>query len=345
MTDWAGLFPEEIKEKLLAMGESGYRAQQIFAWFSKGVEFSGMTNLPAALRDALQKDGDFPVDVVEEKTSADGDTVKFLFSFYDGNLVEGVLLRYHHGNTLCISTQVGCLMGCAFCASTLGGKARDVTAGEMLGMAALVNAKFARDGRRGVTNIVLMGSGEPLDNYEQVVKFLRLVSHPKGMGISPRNISLSTCGLVEGIDRLAGEGLPVTLSLSLHAPNDDIRRLIMPIAKRYSIRDTVAAAKRYAETTGRRVIVEYTLIAGLNDRREHALALAGLLRGLNGHVNLIPLNPVAERPDLLPPRAADVHMFSKALAQAGVDNTVRRALGEDIQGACGQLRRKHMEDV
>jgi 23S rRNA (adenine2503-C2)-methyltransferase len=259
--------------------------------------------------------------------------------------VEGVLLRYKHGNTLCVSTQVGCRMGCAFCASTLDGLARNVTAGEMHAMMALANARYARGDRRGATNIVLMGSGEPLDNYDNVLRAVRLAARSEGLGISPRNVSLSTCGLVEGMNRLAGEGLPLTLSLSLHAPNDEIRRKLMPVARRYAIEETLSAVRRLTEATGRRAVIEYTLVEGVNDAQEHARELAGRLRNMNCLVNLIPLNPVAERPELTPPKENRVWAFSGFLSQLGCQNTVRRSLGEDIQGACGQLRRRHMEEV
>jgi 23S rRNA (adenine2503-C2)-methyltransferase len=235
-------------------------------------------------------------------------------------------------------------MGCAFCASTIDGCSRDVTAGEMHAMAAIVNAAYAGRDRRGITNVVLMGSGEPLDNYDNVVRFVRLLHHPKGMGISPRNVSLSTCGLVERIDDLSCEDLPLTLSLSLHAPNDAIRRQIMPIAFKYTVGETTDAVRRYALKTGRRAIIEYTMIAGLNDAPEHARELAVLLRGMLCHVNLIPLNPVKERPQWKPPTGSAIAAFSKELDAQGIGNTVRRALGDDIQGACGQLRRRHMED-
>lgn len=339
MTDWMGMSPDEMREKLAEMGESGYRADQIFGWLSRGVDFSGMTNLPARLRETLAQGWEYPARIVKKEESADGDTVKFLFALTDENIVEGVLLRYHHGNTLCVSTQVGCAMGCAFCASTLEGCARDVTAAEMLAMAALINARYAQGDRRGVTNLVLMGSGEPLANYANTLRFVRLAAHPKGLGISPRNVSLSTCGIVEGIDALAKEDLPLTLSLSLHAPDDETRRRIMPIASRYTVDETLAACRRYIAATGRRMIVEYTLIRGVNDGADRARLLAGKLRGMLCHVNLIPLNPIAERPEFLPPAEGEVKAFAKALEEGGAGCTVRRALGGDVQGACGQLRR------
>jgi len=345
MTDWMGLFPEEMREVLTGRGESAFRAEQIFAWMSKGVGFDGMTNLPKKLREDLGASWRYPAEIVREEASSDGDTVKMLFALNDGNVVEGVLLRYHHGNTLCVSTQVGCRMGCAFCASTIDGRARDITAAEMLAMTALVNAKYASGDKRGITNIVLMGSGEPLDNYDHTLRFVRLAAHPKGMGISPRNVSLSTCGLVEGIERLTREGLHMTLSLSLHAPNDEIRKQILPIAAKYAIDDVLAACRRYVQATGRRMIVEYTVIRGLNDGAGHARELAERLKGLMCHVNLIPLNPVKERPEFLPPTEKGVYAFAGVLEEGGITATVRRTLGGDVQGACGQLRRSHLREM
>ena len=253
-------------------------------------------------------------------------------------------MRYHHGDTLCVSTQVGCRMGCAFCASTLDGRVRNLTAGEILGQVVAANGHIRKqDPERRIHNIVLMGSGEPLDNYDNVVKFLRLVNDPRGLNISLRNVSLSTCGLVRKMYDFAAEGLPVTLSLSLHAPNDEIRRRIMPVANAYPISEVLDACRYYVEKTGRRVIFEYALIKNVNCETKHAEELARRLRGLQCHVNLIPLNDVKER-NLEAPSKQDVAAFLKRLELKNISATVRREMGADIDGACGQLRRKALQD-
>ena len=267
------------------------------------------------------------------------DTVKFLFACWDGNLIEGVLMHYHYGYSLCISTQVGCKMGCAFCASTLEGCVRSLSAGEMLSEVLLANRFLGERGKVG--HIVLMGSGEPLDNYEQTVRFLRLVNDAGGLNIGLRNVSLSTCGLAPQILRLKDEGLPVTLSISLHAPNDAIRRQIMPVAQRYPMETLMQAVRAYVAQTGRRVVFEYALIDRLNSRPEHARELAGLLRGLQCHVNLIPLNHVDER-SLAPASPQAVRAFLETLEGEHISATVRREMGADIGGACGQLRRRQL---
>ena len=324
--------------------ESRFRAKQIAQWLARGEDIEGMTNLSAALRRRL---GEIavanPVRILETYRSKLDETEKFLYALEDGNLIEGVLMRYHHGDTLCVSTQVGCRMGCAFCASTLEGRVRDLTAGEILGQVAAANRHIrADDPERRVHNIVLMGSGEPLDNYDNVMKFLRLVNDPEGLNISLRNISLSTCGLVPKMYDLAREGLPVTLSLSLHAPNDEIRRKIMPVANVYGMGEVLAACKHYVEQTGRRVIFEYALIKDLNSDVRHADELARRLRGLRCHVNLIPLNDVKER-HLSAPSRQTVDAFLKRLELKNISATVRREMGADIEGACGQLRRKVLD--
>lgn len=321
--------------------ESRFRARQIAQWLARGADIDGMTNLSAALRARLNGIAVAnPVRILESYRSKLDGTEKFLYALEDGNLVEGVLMRYHHGDTLCVSTQVGCRMGCAFCASTLEGRVRDLTAGEILGQVAAANRHIqSADPARRVHNIVLMGSGEPLDNYDNVVKFLRLVNAPEGLNISLRNVSLSTCGLVPRMYDFAKEGLPVTLSLSLHAPNDDIRRKIMPVANAYAYDDVLAACRHYVDVTGRRVIFEYALIKNLNSDLACADELARRLRGLQCHVNLIPLNDVKER-SLEAPDRRTVDAFLRRLEQRHVSATVRREMGADIEGACGQLRRK-----
>ena len=325
---------EELKE-------SRFRAGQIGQWLARGEDIDGMTNLSAALRKRLSEVAVAnPVRILESYTSRIDETEKFLYALTDGNLIEGVLMRYHHGDTLCVSTQVGCRMGCAFCASTLDGRVRNLTPGEILGQVAAANRHIqAENPQRRVHNIVLMGSGEPLDNYDNVVKFLRLVNAPDGLNISLRNISLSTCGLVPRMYDFAKEGLPVTLSLSLHAPNDEIRRRIMPVANAYPMGDVLAACRRYVEVTGRRVIFEYALIKDVNSDVRHAEELARRLRGLQCHVNLIPLNDVKER-HLEAPDRRTVEAFLKRLELKRISATVRREMGADIEGACGQLRRK-----
>ncbi len=342
MTEVMGLYLDELKAYLTAMGEKPFRADQLFAWLHQGARFDQMLNLPATLREKLKADAiDQPVTVLEKQVSALDGTQKMLFALPGGDCVEGVLMRYHHGSTLCISTQVGCKMGCRFCASTLDGCVRNLTAAEMLGQVQCANAALA--GER-VHNIVLMGSGEPLDNYDNTVRFLRLVSHEKGLNIGLRHISLSTCGLVPQMRRFALEGLPVTLSLSLHAPNDDIRQRVMPIAQRYSIDETLDACKYYIDKTGRRVVIEYALMDGINASTACAQQLAARLRGMQCHVNVIPLNTVKER-DLYGVSETQVREFLKTLEALHISATRRREMGDDIEGACGQLRKKRLEEA
>lgn len=326
------------------LGEGRFRAKQIGQWLTRGVDIDGMTNLSVKLREHLNEMAVAnPVRILESYASKLDETEKFLYALHDGNLIEGVVMRYHHGDTLCVSTQVGCRMGCAFCASTLDGRVRDLTPGEILGQVVAANRHIqAADPQRRIHNIVLMGSGEPLDNYDNVVKFLRLVNDPDGLNISLRNVSLSTCGLVRRMYDFAAEGLPVTLSLSLHAPNDEIRRKIMPVANAYPIGEVLDACRYYVEKTGRRVIFEYALIKGVNCEPRHAEELARRLRGLQCHVNLIPLNDVKER-NLEAPSRQEVAAFLRRLELKNISATVRREMGADIDGACGQLRRKALQ--
>lgn len=336
------LTQDELKQRLMSMGQPAFRAKQVFGWLHKGVSFADMRNLPAALRDQLSAECyDLPMSLHQAFPSQKDDTVKFLFACHDGNIIEGVLMHYHYGYSLCISTQIGCKMGCAFCASTLNGCVRSLSAGEMLSEVLLANRFLGEKGKVG--HIVLMGSGEPLDNYENVVRFLRLVNDPEGLNIGLRNISLSTCGLVPQIDRLKGEKLPVTLSISLHAPNDTIRKQIMPVANAYPMAELMQSVRSYVADTGRRVVFEYALIDQLNSKPEHARELAKLVRGLQCHVNLIPLNYVDER-HLMPAAPSAVQTFLKTLEAEHVSATVRREMGSDIGGACGQLRRRHLEE-
>ena len=333
---------EELTAYLQTLGEKPFRAKQLYGWLHKGADFDEMRNLPAALREKLkQSDTAIGVSIIKTLVSQKDGTEKYLFSLRDGNVVEGVLMRYNYGNTLCISSQVGCRMGCKFCASTLEGRVRDMTAGEMLSEVVAVNRLHAQGDKRGVTNIVMMGSGEPLDNYDNVVRFLRLVSAPEGINISLRNVSVSTCGLADRMDDLAGENLPITLSISLHAPTDEARRRIMPIANQYSIERLMKACRDYVDKVGRRIVFEYALIEGVNTSLEDADRLAALTRGLLCHVNLIPLNDVPER-DLRAPGQKGIDAFQKRLESLHVSVTRRREMGADIEGACGQLRRKHL---
>ncbi len=334
----------ELEQLMQELGQPRFRAKQVFEWICRGAAPQEMTNLPKTLRDKLSELHFGGASIYDKRISAKDGTIKYLFRLEDGNIVEGVLMSYHYGNTMCISTQVGCRMGCAFCASTLEGCIRNLEAGEMLSFIACAekDVPHGEDRKRTVTNIVLMGSGEPLDNYDEVVKFLRLVSAPEGMNISPRNISVSTCGLVPQLMRFTKEAPHVTLSVSLHAPNDDIRDRIMPINHKYKTAELLNVAKYYAEETGRRVIFEYALIKDVNSSEKEARELASRLKGINCHVNLIPLNHVEER-HLLGVTREDAERFAVWLQKYGISATVRREMGSDIDGACGQLRRKTLQ--
>ncbi len=337
------LFPEELKAYLAELKQPAFRAGQIFGWLHRGVPFAEMSNLPKDLRDALsERAADLPLTLNAAFPSGRDDTVKFLNACADGNLIESVLMRYRYGYTLCVSTQVGCKMGCAFCASTLHGCVRNLSAGEMIAQVLLADRWLGDRGRVG--HVVLMGSGEPLENYEQTVRFLRLVNHPDGLAISLRAVSLSTCGLAPQIRALADEGLPVTLSVSLHAPNDELRRQIMPVANRYPMAELMEAVRYYVEKTGRRAVFEYALIDRFNSAPEHARELAKLLRGLQCHVNVIPLNRVPERA-LAPASPAAMKAFLQTLEALHISATQRREMGADIAGACGQLRNRHLKEA
>ena len=341
MTILADMNCAELTAWCREQGLPAFRGKQIFRWIHQGADFDGMTNLSLQLREQLKQTAVAqPVTILEERRSKIDDTTKFLFGLKDGNCVEGVLMHYHHGDTLCISTQVGCRMGCTFCASTLDGCVRNLTPGEMLGEVLCANRFLGERGR--VHNIVLMGSGEPLDNYDNVMKFLRLLREPEGVQISLRNVNLSTCGIVPRMYQLAQEDLPVTLCVSLHAPNDDIRRQTMPIAKAYPMEDVLEACRNYIAKTGRRVIFEYALVGGVNCEERHAEELASRLRGMQCHVNLIPLNVVEER-NLRGVTEATVRRFLETLERLHISATRRREMGDDIEGACGQLRRKTMQ--
>jgi len=328
--------PEELTAWCRERGQPAFRGKQLFQWFSRGVtSVEEMSNLPKLLREEVTAAGFYSPEVARKQVSKQDGTIKYLWRLSDGNCVESVLMRYHHGNSVCISSQVGCAMGCAFCASTLGGKVRDLTPAELLDQVIYTE----KDSGAPISNIVLMGIGEPLDNYENVMRFLTLVNHPDGKNIGMRHISLSTCGLVKGIDRLAEEGLQLTLSVSLHAPDDATRTRLMPVNRAYSVDTLLDSCRRYFEKTGRRISYEYALIDGVNDTPRHAQLLGNKLAGTIAHVNLIPLNLVEESP-LRPSRR--VAAFQKQLEQRGITATVRRRLGSDIDASCGQLRRKAM---
>lgn len=326
----------ELRGEFAELGEPAFRAGQVYSWMHRGARsFEEMTNLSKALRLRLAERYELtaPTAVRKLVSKKDG-TIKYLWRLSGGNCVESVLMQYHHGNTVCISSEVGCAMGCAFCASTRGGLVRRLTPSEMLDQVLFTQL----DSGLPVSNIVLMGIGEPLDNYDTVLRFLELVNSPEGMNIGMRHISLSTCGLVERIDRLAEENLQLTLSVSLHAPTDEIRSTIMPVNRRYNVQTLLAACKRYFEKTGRRISFEYAMIRGVNDTPEMAKLLASRLRGIAAHVNLIPLNDIPESP-LKPSYPEVVQTFQKILEQHGIPATVRRTLGSDINASCGQLRR------
>ena len=340
MIDIKSLSLQEVGDVLQSMGQPAYRAKQVFTWLHKGARsFSEMTNLPKPLRDQLTQTCILtPPKVARKQVSRLDGTIKYLWELADGNCIESVLMRYHHGNTVCISSQVGCRMGCAFCASTIAGKVRDLTPAEMLDQVLFTQL----DSGLEISNIVLMGIGEPMDNLDTVRKFLELVNHPDGMNIGMRHISLSTCGVIPGIRLLADLGLQLTLSVSLHAPDNETRSRIRPINRAYPVEELFAACHDYFRKTGRRISFEYAMIDGVNDHDWQADLIAKNLRGMPGHVNLIPLNDVVESP-FKPSRR--IAAFQKRLESHGLTATVRRSLGGDIDASCGQLRRKAMEEA
>ena len=340
MQDLKSMTQEEMTLALKAMGQPSFRGKQVFTWLHKGVtSFDEMTNLPKDLRDKLKSEFFLTVPKVARKQMSKQDgTIKYLWELSDGNCIESVLMRYHHGNTVCISSQVGCRMGCAFCASTVAGKVRDLTPAEMLDQ-----VLFAQlDSGLEISNIVLMGIGEPMDNLDTVLRFLELVNHPDGMNIGMRHISLSTCGVIPGIRRLADLGLQLTLSVSLHAPDSETRSKIMPVNRAYDVEKLFDACHDYFKKTGRRISFEYAMIDGVNDQDWQADLIAAKLKGMPGHVNLIPLNDVVESPFKPSKR---ISAFQKRLESHGITATVRRSLGGDIDASCGQLRRKAMEEA
>jgi len=336
-TDIKSMLPAEIGAALAEMGEPEYRAKQIFSWLAKGaVSFDEMSNLSKALRGKLDERYFIttPKPVCKQVSEIDG-TIKYLWELRDGNAVETVIMRYKHGNTVCISSQVGCRQGCAFCASAIGGLVRDLEPSEMLDevLFSQINSGIP------ISNIVLMGIGEPLDNFDNVIRFLELVNHPDGMNIGMRHISLSTCGLTEKFDKLADLNLQLTLSISLHAPDDEKRSKIMPANRGRGVEELLDACRLYADRTGRRISFEYAMIDGVNDTVKHAELLAKEAKSVSAHVNLIPLNHVEERP-FRPSTPENLKKFVSVLEKEGVNVTVRRKLGSDVDASCGQLRRK-----
>ena len=339
--DLRSLNEEELKSLAVELGQKPFRGKQLFEWIHRKQirSIDEMTNLPASFRDLLkEKYLVSGVDELEKQVSKKGDTAKYLFALPDGNVIESVGMKYRHGNSVCISSQVGCRMGCTFCASTLTGLTRNLTTGEMLSQI----YEIQRSTGERVSNVIVMGMGEPLDNYDNLVKFIRLLSDEKGLCISQRSITVSTCGLVDKIRKLMEEKLQITLAISLHAPNDEIRKKTMPVANRYSIGEIFDVCREYFEKTGRRITFEYSMIRGVNDREEHALELVKRCRGLNCHINLIPLNEVKER-NCLRSEESDIGHFKIILERNRINVTIRREMGGDIDAACGQLRKKFLD--
>ena len=355
--DINSMYIDELTEYCVEKGWPKFRAKQIYEWIHKKHVASAddMTNIPKSIRDELDKDITHVKYVTHQTDSEDG-TRKFLFEMEDGQMLETVFMQYHHGNSICISSQAGCAMGCKFCASTIGGCIRDLTASEMLGQIYMainmVAAEIASDKSEGipskeaieegsrVSNIVVMGTGEPLQNYDNLIRFIKLITSEAGYNLSIRNITVSSCGIVPNIRRLADEGLGITFALSLHAPTDELRKTIMPIANKYTIAETLDATDYYFKKTGRRITIEYSLMDGVNDSLEHAKQLAKLLESRNYHVNLIPINPVDER-EFRPGTVSHIDEFKSILEKNHINATVRRGLGKNIDAACGQLRRKY----
>ena len=334
---------EELQEEMLAIGEKGFRSRQIYSWIHEKLvdDFEEMTNLSKTLRQKLEAAYEIRrVEMEKRQISKIDGTNKFLFCLKDGNMVESVLMKYKHGNSVCISSQVGCRMGCRFCASTLYGLERNMTPSEMLRQVYQIQ-KIT--GER-VSNIVIMGTGEPLDNYDNFLKFIHMVSDEHGLNISQRNITASTCGIVPNIRRLAEEKLQITLALSLHGSNQEKRRSLMPVANKYELQEVLEACDYYFEKTGRRITFEYSLVHGVNDTPEDAKELMGILKDRNCHLNLIPVNPIKER-NYEKPDKKSAENFKNKLEKNGINVTIRREMGSDIDGACGQLRRKTMQGV
>lgn len=332
---------EELTQAVEALGEKKFRAKQLYQWMHEKLagSFDEMTNLSVSFREKLKEQFEYTkLEVVDRKISSIDGTEKYLFQLSDGNVIESVLMRYHHGNSVCISSQVGCRMGCRFCASTIGGLTRHLLPSEMLDQIYRIQSI---SGER-VSNLVVMGTGEPLDNYDNLLKFLRLLTDEHGLNISQRNITVSTCGLVEKMRSLAQEKLQITLALSLHASSQEKRKELMPIAYKYELQDVLDACRYYFAQTGRRITFEYSLVAGVNDTDEDAARLTGLIRDINCHVNLIPVNPIKER-DFVQPKKQGIEAFKNKLEKNGINVTIRREMGRDINGACGQLRKSYID--
>lgn len=339
MIDIKSMCLEELRAYLA--DEPAFRAKQIYGWIHQKLvfDFDEMKNIPQSLREKLKKECTLTtLSPVALRVSKIDDTHKYLFALEDENIIESVMMRYTHGNSVCISSQVGCRMGCKFCASTIDGLVRNLTASEMLDQVYRIQKLL---GER-ISNIVVMGSGEPMDNYENLVQFVRMISDENGLHISQRNITVSTCGIVPKMRQLADEGLQITLALSLHAPNDEIRKELMPIANRYTIKEILKACRYYFEKTGRRVTFEYSLVQGVNDNEKEARRLISLLSSMHGHVNLIPVNPIKER-NFLQSTPKSILAFKNLLEKSGINVTIRREMGRDIDGACGQLRRHYAQ--
>ena len=340
MTDIKSMTIEELKGLMTELGEKPFRAKQIYSWLHEHLvtSYDQMENIPKSLRQKLEQ---YPITVLEtldvQISKIDG-TRKYLFRLSDGNMIESVLMKYKHGNSVCISSQAGCRMGCRFCASTIGGLTRNLLPSEMLDQIYRIQDSL---GER-VSNVVVMGTGEPMDNYDNLVRFVRILTDENGLGISQRNVTVSTCGIVPKMYDLAEEKLQITLALSLHAPNDEKRQELMPIANKYSMDEVLDACRNYFDKTGRRITFEYSLVAGVNDSEEDARQLAGRIKGINCHVNLIPVNPIKERSYVRSTRQA-VENFKIKLEKYGINVTIRREMGSDIDGACGQLRKSYME--
>ncbi len=332
---------DELKDVMKNLGEKPFRAAQIYRWLHKEVvsSYDEMTNLSKSLREKLQRE--YPLwsmEAVKVQVSKIDGTRKYLFRLRDGYVIESVLMKYHHGNSVCISSQVGCRMGCVFCASTIGGRVRNLEPGEMLGQI----YQIARLTGERVANVVVMGTGEPLDNYPTLVRFIELLSDGEGFGLSQRSLTVSSCGIVPKIYELADRKYQITLAISLHAPNDEKRKKLMPIANAYTIKELLTACRYYFDQTGRRLTFEYSLAGGQNDSKEDALELAGLLKGINCHVNLIPVNPVRET-QIRETGKKDILKFKNTLEKCGINVTIRREMGRDIDGACGQLRKSFLD--
>ncbi len=333
---------EELTAHIAALGEKPFRAKQLYQWMHRKLadSYDEMTNLSAALRGKLRDTCEYiHLEMVDRKISAVDGTEKYLFRLADGSVIESVLMRYHHGNSVCISSQVGCRMGCRFCASTIGGLTRNLLPSEMLDQIYQIQ-KIS--GER-VSNVVVMGTGEPLDNYDNLLRFLRILTDENGLNISQRNVTVSTCGIVEKIRALADEKLQITLALSLHASNQEKRKQLMMVAHKYELQDVLDACRYYFDQTGRRITFEYSLVGGVNDTEQDARELAALLSGLNCHVNLIPVNPIKER-NFVEPERAVVQDFKNKLEKYRINVTIRREMGRDIAGACGQLRKSYIEN-